>query len=500
MVPLRLGAADEFRRVRSFLQDANYCEEPVCARLGLPHIYDLDAHRPNPSQSPPSDCLDALARLFFQGEAIRREQVRAVIPGAVLASMEALGLLCAFAGATDCLMATVFLCPIGPLHLAADRWTHPDNSAFTMSADAVYPPNSPHTRQFLALLPPLRCDCLIDLGTGTGAAALLAAAQYAGHAWAADIAPRSAHFAEFNRRLNEISNVTTVCGDLYEPAGELQFDRIVAHPPFAPVLAPRYIFHDGGEDGEAITRRVVEGAPRHLRRGGRLYCLALGSDREQEFQDRVRQWLGEAGADCDVMVVVWNHLAPEAFAEDAARKSGKPDEQQRWLQRLQELEIRKLLHASIVVQRRSGAGQPFTARRVAGARSTQAEIEWQLSCEALGSDPEALALVAGAKPLVSADVLLSVGYRMRHGCMTPEEHRVRTEYPFPIEAKLEPWMADLLATCDGSKTTLELLAAVKQRKLIAADTPPEKFAALIYSLMARGFVRIPELSVPAAAG
>jgi methylase of polypeptide subunit release factors len=73
---------------------------------------------------------------------------------------------------------------------------------------------------------------------GTGIAALVAAQKDAAHAWAFDITARATHFAEFNRRLNAIPNVTAAEGDLYAPAGGQTFDRIVAHPPYLPVYRP----------------------------------------------------------------------------------------------------------------------------------------------------------------------------------------------------------------------------------------------------------------------
>ena len=55
---------------------------------------------------------------------------------------------------------------------------------------------------------------------------------------------------------------------MYAPAGERQFDRIVVHPPYVPVLRPKYIYHDGGDDGEQIVRRAVTEMFPYLAPGG----------------------------------------------------------------------------------------------------------------------------------------------------------------------------------------------------------------------------------------
>src|SRR5439155_22250135 len=117
-------------------------------------------------------------------------------------------------------------------------------------------------------------------------------------------------FADFNRRINGISNFVASAGDLYEPAGGLTFDRIVAHPPYVPVYRPQLIFDSGGQDGEQIVRRIIEGLPRYLRPGGRFTALTMGSDRgdsdqgrsdrDHPFEHRLREWLGSREAEFDV--------------------------------------------------------------------------------------------------------------------------------------------------------------------------------------------------------
>lgn len=90
------------------------------------------------------------------------------------------------------------------------------------------------------MIPASPCERFLELCCGTGIAALLAARNGAKHAYAFDIAARSVPFAEFNRRLNGLESVTIREGDLYSPSAGERFDRIVAHPPYVPVLQPKY--------------------------------------------------------------------------------------------------------------------------------------------------------------------------------------------------------------------------------------------------------------------
>ena len=100
---------------------------------------------------------------------------------------------------------------------------------------------------------------------------------------------RAAAFAEFNRLLNGIGNLTVLEGDLFEPVAGLTFDRIVSHPPFEPPLKDDYVYSIGGHDGEQIMRRLVEALPRHLEPGGRLYLFGIGADRQDGL------WLQASG-------------------------------------------------------------------------------------------------------------------------------------------------------------------------------------------------------------
>src|SRR5207245_1035784 len=158
------------------------------------------------------------------------------------------------------------------LYIVSDRSRPEEGVEGQPPEDFVYPAIVPNTELLLELAPCQPCDAFLDLCSGTAIAALVAAKSGARQAWAFDITGRSTHFAEFNRRLNGIANMTPATGDLYEPAGDLTFDRIVAHPPYVPVYRPQLIFDSGGHDGEQIVRRIIEGLPRYLRPGGRFYA------------------------------------------------------------------------------------------------------------------------------------------------------------------------------------------------------------------------------------
>src|SRR6185369_4257091 len=130
----------------------------------------------------------------------------------------------------------------------------------------VFPAIYAGTLRFLRLLPQGRDLETLDLCGGSGIGALHFSRTVRAAA-TADITERAALFAEFNARLNEAA-VSSFCGDLYSPLSGRKFDVISAHPPFVPATGQNMVYRDGGNTGEEITRRIVEGLPTHLRAGG----------------------------------------------------------------------------------------------------------------------------------------------------------------------------------------------------------------------------------------
>ena len=189
--PLRAGDAGLFAAFCGLLRKSGYTGEGVFARLGIAALTEFTPLSGGRQAGPVEDPLDLLIRLFMDEECAGDDEIRGLLPGA-LEAMEALGVAGRMPGSNPPRwFATVNLTPVGGLLIAADRRGHPGGEPFTPEPDVVYPV-SEQTLRFLESLPPLPCARLLDLGTGTGIAALHAAAEYAGHAWATDITGRSA--------------------------------------------------------------------------------------------------------------------------------------------------------------------------------------------------------------------------------------------------------------------------------------------------------------------
>jgi hypothetical protein len=68
--------------------------------------------------------------------------------------------------------------------------------------------------------------------------------------------------------LNERNNVEVRLGDLYEAVEKNKFDCITANPPFVITARPSHKFRDGGEYGDDVLTRVLNGLPHYWTDGG----------------------------------------------------------------------------------------------------------------------------------------------------------------------------------------------------------------------------------------
>ena len=146
----------------------------------------------------------------------------------------------------------------------------------------------------------------IDLGTGSGVHALLAA----GHCESVlgvDINPRAIEFARFNAALNGVGNAEFVLGDLFDGI-DGTFDLIVANPPYLPDLGaePGENFWTGGPAGTEILGRIVGALPERLDENGvahivALYPCAPGTKVKELFGG----WLAGAVEEFEALDLTW---------------------------------------------------------------------------------------------------------------------------------------------------------------------------------------------------
>ena len=505
MIPIRLGTSQQFSAVREFLQASGFTAPDIAARAGARTIYEFLSIREGRIQGLDlRDRLDLLIRIFMDAEMVEWDAIRTHLPAPVLEAFTALGLLMTAPSSAAHAHATVLLYPTEGGLVVSDLNADPDRAAAAPSPpDVVYPAITKNTQRFMASHSTAPCEHFLELCSGTGVAALRAA-RFARQAWAVDITERATVFAEFNVRLNAIPNVTVLQGDLYEPVRGLTFDRIVIHPPYVPARENRYVFRDGGEDGEAITRRALAGIPDHLRPGGRCYCTCLATDRKNApLERRVRGMLGDREAEFDVLLVTTGELDPLTYyAQKAVHRRGTFTEIGEWYDLFQRLEVTHLVHGTLVIERHRTPKPAVTARRQVGCDVGLVGTEdWLFNWETAVLSPGFAERLLAGQPWASARAEVTVTLRAGDGePWVPVKATMRTDWPFGTVVDAPPVAAALVSRADGHRSVAEHLAYFRREGSVPPDTTDDQFVTLVRILISAAILGLDEFPLPRIPG
>lgn len=269
------------RALGASLRRAGYSEDAVYDLLGD------DAYSTEPEDVPtaerrlPTTALAALVRLLFLQRAVSRREAEEALGRSGIDALEATGL----ADVGDDVVPHGRILPVGTLLLASD--------GFSQDADdpadyvATYTPTA---RVLDSLTPRPRVERALDVGTGSGVHALLAA-QHARQVIATDVNPRALAYTGLNAALNGLRNVECRRGSLFEPVCGERFDLITCNAPYVVSPERRWVYRDSEFQNDEVSERLVAAAAAHLAAGG--YAAMLVS------------WLGFDAEDPDVRVVAW---------------------------------------------------------------------------------------------------------------------------------------------------------------------------------------------------
>ena len=210
-----------------------------------------------------------------------------------------------------------------------------------------------------AFVPRREGGVLLDVGTGQGFLALLAAG-HAGRVIATDVDPRALGCARLTAAMNGVRGIEWRLGSLLEPASDLagSCDLVVSNPP--QLVSPLHALTDGGAAcaGDGFVEGLVRGAPRMLREGGTFACTAIWGD-HGAWDARPRAWV--SGSGCDAWIVRLRRDGVEAYAEMwrgaiAERRGGDMSQAglERWLEHTRSRGETAVATALIFMRRRTG--------------------------------------------------------------------------------------------------------------------------------------------------
>ena len=119
-------------------------------------------------------------------------------------------------------------------------------------------------------------DRVLEIGSGSGYVSLIASRE-AKIVVGTDINIHAVKLAKLNAKLNNITNVDFILGDLFGPIAE-RFDLVLINPPYLPKIEETSRKHidsawDGGEDGRRVSDRFLKEAEKNLGNSGRILMI-----------------------------------------------------------------------------------------------------------------------------------------------------------------------------------------------------------------------------------
>ena len=498
--PFIMGTAEQFAAAHEALVSMGYTEAAVCAEAGIESIYALAAlpEREQGFQSPDSP-LAVAVQLFIDANALPTDLVERTIGRRARVALETIGLLQPFPGDASRCASFLALYPTEGLYVASDRVAHIADVSTVMPADIVYAAITPETERFVRLMPRTPCRDYLELCSGTGIAALVAAQHFATEAWAIDLTERSTRFAAFNAALNGLDSLHALEGDLYAPVAGQTFDMITAHPPYVPSFETTMVFRDGGEDGEHVTRRIIAGLAEYLRPGGTFYCDCMMTDRaDAPLEQRIRAMLGSAHDEFDVLVGQVGIIAPEALLAGTLA-AGRITEEMATAQRSRfaQLGVERFVNTGFLIARHAAARPAITRRRVVSPATRAEHFPWflQAASTVQQAAPRTATLLDARLTAPSGTELVTRSV-LRAGRWTTTAGSVGTQTPFALQADCPSWFGTFLTWCDGKSTGRDLLNRLRNAALVPDAAGEDDFGILVGELAEGGFIELDNMPLP----
>jgi hypothetical protein len=329
---------------------------------------------------------------------------------------------------------------------------------------------TPTASWLAALTPRRRFGRALDIGTGSGAQALLAS-RHSKHVVATDLNPRAVAFTALNAALNGVDNLEVRLGSLFEPVAGETFDLITCNAPYVVSPEDRWQYRDAaGFEADQLSQTVVTHAPEYLNDDG-FACLLVSwlADSDKKPDERVEQWLEDNG--CDSWVIGLSGADPldhaagwnEHLSEDPEDYGIALD---RWTAYFEELGVGWITEGAVLLHKRPGD--------VHVIRTDSAdEDELEYASDQVERVFEALAVVADIDhPQELLEERFAIAEEARIELAVGEDGaRVVLEGGTWPELEIDDETANVLAEFDGRATLAEAIdrARVPRRRSTLED-------------------------------
>ncbi|MCD4721971.1 MAG: methyltransferase [Desulfobacula sp.] len=480
----------DFRHLRDLLTRTGYMDSSVLDTIG---INDLQAIKGNDhplllERTSTGSPLHILIRLFLMEMPVERSLLEKAIKPMTVTSWEQAGLVHYRANEV---VAAVKLLPFQNLIVAFDlssimQTPLRENYVMGIGSSTITLSNLTIRRQSRRTL---------DLGAGCGVHAFLAA-PHSDHTVAVDINPRAVQLAQFNAKLNAVSNIECLQGSFFEPVTDQKFDLVISNPPFVISPETRFIYRDGGMEADSVTRKIVQDVPRFLHEGG--FCQILCNWVEtsgKDWQKRLENWF--EGTGCDAWVMRSESLTAATYASTWIKHTELFDQEtqfaerfRKWMAYYEKLGIESIGAGLITMRKSEGKANWFRADE-----SPEKLISPCWESIALGFELwDFLQTVRNDNDLLNSRLHYSPDIRLEQHFKPGEQGWKATasfislSKGFVYKGNSDPLIANLLIKCDGQKPVKDLISDM----IASLEADPEQITPtlcqLIRKLIEQGFL------------
>jgi len=435
--------------------------------------------------------LHVLIRTFILGLPMSEDAVRAAVAPVSLEWLQEVRLIRRVGGAVR---AVARLLPWHDLILLGD-FLPPYGRA--LRPDFVMSGTSSSSLSLTRLTVRRRVGTALDLGTGAGTHALLAA-SHADRVIATDTNLRALNFAWMNACLNGIGNVSFKQGSFFEPVADERFDLIVSNPPF--VISPRshLMFQNPGLGGDAVSELVVRQAPAHLNEGGcAVSLISWTHESAEDWEARPCRWA--EGNGCDFWLLHGTSEGPLEYAAhalrqtEAIRNARYAAQLAAWVDYYGQQNIGHLALGAAILRKRRASRHWVRCEDLSGVTlSTEAGEQIQRIFAA----EDFLAGSTGEDELLDCPVVLHPDHVLEQQLVAGQEGwvcqslMVKAAHGLERRMTIDGRVLQLLSHCDGKRTVGELIAHVAAEAAVDFATAKASGLRLVCRLLRAGLLTV----------
>ena len=486
--PFRPERAGDFSSLREHFRAAGFSEKSVGETLegkSDRHIDLAYVIRRTAELSP----FHSLVRLFVFGIPLTMENAVAALSRAGFDCAIESGLIETVANGVR---AVACLRPWREFFLLSD-FLPPESEL--LPSDFVMSGISPSSRLLTKLTIRRQVDRALDLGTGAGTHALLAA-SHADHVVATDTNGRALNFASMNARLNGIENVSFVEGSFFEPLAGEKFDLIVSNPPF--IISPQsgLMFQNAQLGGDKVSELILRESPAHLREGGfAVSLISWGHENEEDWASRPCAWV--KGSGCDFWLLRATSEDPLNYAADSLRQSeriGTPRYSElldQWVEFDREQGFVQLALGAAILRKRISPQNWIHCQDLSGAAIASDAGE---QIQRVFAAEDFLANLPDEEQLLDARVTIHPAHVLEQNLVAGDDGWISQSLVLKpadgIEhrAAIDTRVLMFLPRCNGTRTVRELISDVSQRDGIDFAAAAAAGLPLVRRLLRAGFL------------